>query len=103
MKKIVILAMVMVFCLCGLVQAQMPPKGTEMSFRMNQGELELANQILIDEGFKNLVPIKGIMSGSKGGPTLMTLTCGKSNGGMVRVEVLVDRNPYKKPKIKVFE
>jgi len=86
----------LVFGLCLVI----PMLGFAQSFEMGPQELELANQILIDNGYKNLVPIKGIMRGSGD----LVLICARSNGGTVRVEVKWDKNtPKNKVNVKVFE
>lgn len=91
MKRLIVLAMILVFCLVGSVQAA---ETVYRGFPMKEYDLELMQKILIVKGYKGFTPIQGTSyfnMKSDNGPMHYSVICGKAKGGIVRVKItLID-------------
>lgn len=102
MKKLIVMAMVMAFCLAGSVQAE--------TWVMNPEALATINAMLLDAGHANLIAQSGTITADLSypkrstDPTINDLICidSKTNG-MVRVRVIRRHPGHKITEVKVLK
>ena len=73
--------------------------------KLNEHELELVHKLLIEKGYKGLTPTQGTHKWSmdEKQPMYFTVVCGKSNGGIVRVEIKMTKYPVEETFIKILK
>lgn len=102
MKKLIVMAMVLVFCLVGSVQAE--------TWVMDPGALATINAMLLDAGHGNLIAQSGTTTAdlsypkTSDSPTINDLICTDTKtNGMVRVRVTRRAPGHKITEVKVLK
>jgi hypothetical protein len=72
---------------------------------LNEHDLERLGQALSSSGHKGLIPLRGIIKFSLNDklPTFYYLTCARSKGGLVKVEMVLENYPKKELTVNVIK
>ena len=101
MKKLIVMAMILGFCMVGVGLAEMWTKVLDPSALTN------INKDLIDAGHGNLIAQSGTFSAElsdKNSPSYNDLICiDTKTNGMVRVRIIRERATYKITEIKIIK